>query len=105
KVLPATLDRQVIIAQGQTRRRVETCLRMLAVRPGTDTQEAQQAKNGDQAAEIIYIHGASNSLPEARNCGAQALQVGHDGVEFGLALERGRCGGDFFITVLVQTNL
>jgi len=57
KVLPTTLGRQVIIAQGQTRRRVETRLRVLAVRPPANAQEAQQAKDGDQASEVVYIHG------------------------------------------------
>jgi hypothetical protein len=57
-VLPAARGRQVVVAQGQTRRLVETGLRVLAVRPGTDTQEAQQPQHGDQATEIVDIHGA-----------------------------------------------
>jgi hypothetical protein len=57
KVLPAALGRQVIIAQGQACRRVETSLRMIAVCPGADGQKAKQAKDSDQASDVIYIHG------------------------------------------------
>jgi hypothetical protein len=59
KVLPATVSRQVIIAERQARRRIESGLGVLAVSPGTDGQEANQAKHSDQASEVVDIHGAS----------------------------------------------
>ncbi len=89
KSLMAWPPRVCIAVERQSRRGVEGTAAACAVDPRHQREEQQQADHGDGTAQVVDIHFGSSLL----HGGAEHLQVGHQRVELGLALDgRGGAG-------------
>ena len=67
--------------------------------PGDDAEEGEQRDHGDDAAQVVDVHGAPPHLAAARRRGAQHLQVGDQRVQLGLALHLVAGLGDLVVGV------